>query len=65
MSKAQLILLILQTALTTLSGIPITAPEAAIGKGLVTIIQSAMAAYQLETGKPIDLTQIPQETKVS
>lgn len=64
MSKAQLILAIIQAALAGLSTIPAAGVAAGAGLAFVQIIQSGMAAYQAETGKPLDLTQIPLETPV-
>ena len=64
MNNATICLEILQLALATLSVIPATAPEAALGGVLVQIIQKAMAGYQAASGAPLDLTKIPLETKV-
>ena len=64
MNNATIFLEILQLALATLSVIPATAPEAALGGVLVQIIQKAMAGYQAASGAPLDLTKIPLETKV-
>lgn len=64
MNSAQVFLEILQLALATLSVIPATAPEAAIGGVLVQIIQKAMAGYTAAAGAPLDLTKIPIEAKV-
>jgi hypothetical protein len=64
MSPAQLFLQILQLALTTLAMIPATAPEAAMGGVLLTIVQKSMAGYEAATGAPLDLTKIPIEAKV-
>jgi hypothetical protein len=61
-SPVSWILLVLNAAL---AGLAIVEPgDAALVKAFTTIIQSAMAAYQQNTGKPIDLTQIPIETPV-
>ena len=64
MSPAQIFLEILQLALITLAAIPATAPEGAAGEVLLQIVQKAVNGYQAATGKPLDLTQIPIETKV-
>jgi len=64
MTPAAIFLEILQLALATLSVIPATAPEAAVGGVLVTIIQKAMAGYAAAAGAPLDLTKIPIEAKV-
>lgn len=64
MDKAQIFIEILQVALAALAVIPATAPEAAIGGALVTIIQKAMAGYQAAAGAPLDLTKLPIEAKV-
>jgi len=64
MNTASIFLEILQIALATLSVIPATAPEAALGGVLITIIQKAMAGYAAAAGSPLDLTKIPLETKV-
>lgn len=64
MSKLQLILLIIQTALTALSKVPVVGPEAADASVFLQIYQSAAALYQQETGQPFDVTKIPLETKV-
>lgn len=55
------VLAILSTALSVLSKIPVTAPEAALGSVLLQIITAAVQRVESATGKPIDLTQIPQE----
>ena len=62
LSKTSLILLILQSALTGLAAVPVTAPAAIAVEAFVKIIQAATQAYQQETGQPIDLTKIPLET---
>ncbi len=64
MTKTQLILAIIQSALTGLMAIPATAPEAAIGSLFMGILTNGMAAYQAETGVPLDVTKIPLEVKV-
>lgn len=61
-TKVSVILDILQTAMTALTVIPATSVEGAAGSYLLKIIQSGMKAYEMETGKPVDLTLIPQET---
>ena len=64
MNTASVFLEILQLALATLSVIPATAPEAALGGVLIQIIQKSMAGYQAAAGAPLDITKIPLETKV-
>jgi hypothetical protein len=64
MNTAQTFLEILNLALATLSVIPATAPEAALGGVLIQIIQKAMAGYTAAAGGPLDLTKIPIEAKV-
>jgi hypothetical protein len=56
------ILLILGSALSVLSAIPVTAPAAAISSVVLQIITAAVTRIESQTGKPIDLTQIPVET---
>lgn len=65
MSKTQLILAIIQAALTGVSTIPGAAIGAGAGLAFVQILQSGLQAYQLETGQPLDLTKIPLETPVA
>jgi len=62
LSKASLILLILNSALAGLSAVPATAPFALAAEAFTKIIQAGMLAYQQETGQPIELTKIPLET---
>ncbi len=64
MSKTQLILVILQTALTGLAVVPGGAVASGAGLAFVQIIQNAVLVYQAETGQPLDLTKIPLETLV-
>lgn len=64
-NNAQLFLEILQISLAALAVIPATAPEAALGGVLVTIIQKAMAGYQTAAGMPLDLSKLPIETPVA
>lgn len=64
MDKAQIFIEILQVALAAMAVIPATAPEAAIGGALVTIIQKSMAGYEAAAGAPLDLTKLPIEAKV-
>lgn len=65
MSKTQLILIILQTALVGLSAVPGGQVAAGAGLAFTQIIQAAMQAYQAETGQPLDLTKIPLETPIA
>jgi hypothetical protein len=70
-TKLQNILTIINAVLQGLSLIP---GLGAVGTGIAVagsieqvlqgILTSALAAYQQETGKPIDLTAIPQEALV-
>ena len=64
MSKIQTILLVIQTALSALSNLPVVGPEAALAAAFLKIYQNAAALYQAETGQPFDVTKIPLETKV-
>ena len=61
-----LILEILQAALAGLSaaGAGKVSTDSAIVGAFVTIVQKAQSAYQTATGEALDLTKIPQETKV-
>ena len=65
MSKTQLILLIIQTALAGLAAVPGGQVASVAGLAFVQILQSGVQAYQLETGQPLDLTKIPLETPVA
>lgn len=65
MTKTQLILLIIQAALTALEAIPITAPEAALAATFLKIYQNASALYAVETGQPFSASLIQPETKVA
>jgi hypothetical protein len=56
------ILLILSSALSVLSAIPVTAAGAGIATVVMGIITAAVTRIESQTGKPIDLTQIPIET---
>lgn len=62
MSKGSLILLILNAALAGLAVVPGVGAGAIAAEYFIQIIQAGMAAYQKETGQPIDLTKIPLET---
>jgi hypothetical protein len=62
LSKASLILLILNSALTGLAAVPGIGAPAILAESFVQIIQAGFNAYQQETGTAIDLTKIPLET---
>lgn len=59
------ILAIINLVLGALSTIPQLGLPIAIEQAFQKILTNALAAYQAETGQPIDLTKIPQETLVS
>ena len=63
-SKLSLILAIIQAALAGLSAVPIIGPESALAGVLLKILMNGLAAYQAETGQPLDLSKIPLETPV-
>ena len=63
-NKAQTILAIINAALQGLSLVPGLQLPIAIEQKFQGILTNALAAYQAETGQPIDLTKIPLETKV-
>jgi hypothetical protein len=67
-TKLQNILTIINEVLTGLTLIPglgqDVAAAVALEQALQNILKSALATYQQETGKPIDLTAIPQEALV-
>ena len=65
MTKTQLILLIIQTALAGLAVVPGGAIISAEAMAFVKILQAGVQAYQAETGQPLDLTKIPLETPVA
>lgn len=64
-SKVATILAIIDAALKGLSAVPIVGGPAALADIFVSIVQNGMAAYQAETGQPLDLSKIPLETPVS
>ena len=64
-SKVQTILAIVNAALQGLSLVPGLQAPIAIEQTFQKILTNALAAYQAETGQPIDLTKIPLEAKVS
>ena len=64
MSKTSLILAIIQAALAGLAAVPGGAVASGVGLAFIQILQNGMAAYQAETGQPLDLTKIPIETQV-
>lgn len=67
-TKLQNILTIINEVLTGLTLIPGLGTDIAAGvaleQALQNILTSALATYQQETGKPIDLTAIPEEALV-
>jgi hypothetical protein len=63
-SKLQNILSIINLALQGLSTIPVLSLPIALEQTFQKILTNALAAYQQETGQPIDLSKIPQETPV-
>lgn len=64
-SKVQTILAIVNAALQGLSLVPGLQAPIAVEQAFQKILTNALAAYQAETGQPIDLSKIPIETKVS
>jgi hypothetical protein len=64
MSELQLILSIIQAALSGITIIPGEGIPAEISAAFVGILQKALLLYQARTGQPLDLTQIPLETPV-
>jgi hypothetical protein len=63
-SKLQNILTIINFALQALSIIPGLGGPIALEQALQRILTNALAAYNAETGKPFDITQIPHEALV-
>jgi hypothetical protein len=63
-SKLQNILSIINLALQGLSAVPVLALPIALEQTFQGILTKALAAYQQETGQPIDLAKIPLETPV-
>ena len=63
-SKLQNILSIINLALQGLSAIPVLSVPIALEQTFQKILTNALAAYQQETGQPIDLSKIPFETPV-
>lgn len=63
-SKLQSILAIINIALQGLSVISVLSGPIKIEQFFQGILTNALAAYQAETGAPLDLTKIPQETPV-
>ena len=62
--KLSLILAILNAGLAGLAATPIGAVISTEAQAFAGIVSSAVALYQAETGKPIDLSLIPLETPV-
>lgn len=65
MSKLQNILGIVDAALKGLAQIQTAATPAGIADIFVHILQGGLAAYQAETGQPLDVTKLHQETPVA
>ena len=59
------VLAILSSALNFLSAVPATAAPAAVASLVAQIVIAAVQRIQSQTGKPIDLTQIPTETPLT
>jgi hypothetical protein len=64
-SKLQNILSIINAVLQGLQLVPVLNLPIAIEQVFQGILTKALAAYQQETGQPIDLTKIPLETPVA
>jgi len=63
-SKLSNILEIINFSLQALALIPGLAGPIALEQAIQKILMNALAAYQAETGKPFDITNIPLETPV-
>jgi hypothetical protein len=63
-SKLQNILSIINLALQGLSAVPALTLPIGLEQTFQKILTNALAAYQQETGQPIDLSKIPLETPV-
>jgi hypothetical protein len=63
-SKLSNILEIINFALQALALIPGLGGPIALEQAIQRILMNALAAYQAETGKPFDITNIPLETPV-
>ena len=63
-SKLSNILEIINFALQALALIPSLAGPIALEQAIQRILMNALAAYQAETGRPFDITNIPLETPV-
>jgi hypothetical protein len=63
-SKLQNILSIINIVLGALSAIPGLGVPIQIEQAFQGILTKALAAYQAESGQPIDLTQIPPEAQL-
>jgi hypothetical protein len=63
-SKIETILAIINAALQGLTLIPGLAVPIAIEQAFQSILTNALAAYKAETGQPLDLSKIPQESLV-
>lgn len=59
------ILAILSVALNALSTIPAIGADAVLANVFLTIIRSAMSAYESAAGAPLDLSKLPLEAQVS
>ena len=58
------ILSILSVALNALATLPAIGADAALASVFINIIQSAMTAYHVAAGAPLDLSKLPLETPV-
>ena len=64
LSKLDNILAIINVALAMLQQIPALSLPIQIEQGFQRILQSALSAYQQETGQPFDIRNIPLEKPV-
>jgi hypothetical protein len=63
--KVLTILGIIDAALKGLSQLPVVGAPTGIADIFVNILRGGLAAYQAETGLPLDLTKLHQETPVA
>jgi hypothetical protein len=56
------VMTILQEGLSVLAAVPATAVPASLANVILSIVTAAVQRIESQTGKPIDLTQIPVET---
>jgi hypothetical protein len=59
--KLSEILIILQDALNVLAVVPVTAMPAGLASVILGIVTAAVTRIQSQTGRPLDLTNIPTE----